>query len=155
MVAHGDDQRLLTEIANNLGVGTETIDPAYEDPGDWLVKEARLPPNVDPANSELADPEARSRMAKVFDHGLNNPTGYVLPVALMALPRGVRFTNRVKPIMSGIVTPNTSADSTTWRMVMRVRRAMSSAPMSEPTLITIAYAFEQASRKRVPPPDLP
>ncbi len=76
----GDDQRLLVEIANNLGVGTETIDPAYEDPGDWLVKEARLPPNVDPANSELADPEARSRMAKVFDHGLNNPTGYVLPV---------------------------------------------------------------------------
>lgn len=76
----GDDQRLLTEIAANLGVGTETIDAAYEDPGDWLVKEARLPPNVDPANSELADPEARARMARVFDNGLNNPTGYVLPV---------------------------------------------------------------------------
>ncbi len=29
------------------------------------------------------------------------------------------------------------------------------ASCSEPTLITIAYAFEQASRKRVPPPDLP
>jgi amidase len=29
------------------------------------------------------------------------------------------------------------------------------AACSEPTLITIAYAFEQASRKRVPPPDLP
>lgn len=76
----GDDQRLLSEIAANLGVGTETIDAAYEDPGDWLVKEARLPPNVDPANSELADPEARARMARVFDNGLNNPTGYVLPV---------------------------------------------------------------------------
>ncbi len=76
----GDDQRLLTEIAANLGIGTETIDAAYEDPGDWLVKEARLPPNVDPANPELADPEARARMAKVFDHGLNNATGYVLPV---------------------------------------------------------------------------
>ncbi len=29
------------------------------------------------------------------------------------------------------------------------------AACSEPTLVTIAYAFEQASRKRVPPPDLP
>lgn len=29
------------------------------------------------------------------------------------------------------------------------------ASCSEPTLITIAYAFEQASKKRVPPPDLP
>ncbi|WP_417308253.1 DUF2126 domain-containing protein [Devosia sp.] len=76
----GDDQRLLTEIATNLGLGTETIDPAYEDPGDWLVKEARLPENVDPNNPELADPEARARMARVFNHGLNNPTGYVLPV---------------------------------------------------------------------------
>ncbi len=76
----GDDQRLLAEIAENLGVGVETIDAAYEDPGEWLVKEARLPENVDPANSELADPEARARMAKVFDHGLNQPTGYVLPV---------------------------------------------------------------------------
>jgi len=29
------------------------------------------------------------------------------------------------------------------------------AACSEPTLITIAYAFEQASKKRVPPPNLP
>ncbi|MDB5541258.1 MAG: dehydrogenase, partial [Devosia sp.] len=88
----GDDQRLLTEIATNLGVGHETIDAAYEDPGDWLVKEARLPPNVDPANSELADPEARARMARVFDNGLNNPTGYVLPVQRWnALPDRTRW----------------------------------------------------------------
>ena len=75
-----DAQELLGEIAVNLGLGTETIDAAYEDPGDWLLKEANLPPNVDPANSELADPEARSRMATVFERGLNRPTGYVLPV---------------------------------------------------------------------------
>src|SRR5690606_13383848 len=53
---------------------------AYEDPGEWLLKEARLPENVDPANSELADPEARARIAKVFERGLTKPTGYVLPV---------------------------------------------------------------------------
>jgi uncharacterized protein (DUF2126 family)/transglutaminase-like putative cysteine protease len=71
---------LLAGIAENLGLGTETIDAAYEDPADWLLKEAKLPANVDPSNPELADPEARARMARVFQHGLTAPTGYVLPV---------------------------------------------------------------------------
>jgi len=75
-----DARQLLLGIATNLGLGGDTIDAAYEDPGDWLLKEAKLPANVDPANSELQDPEARSRMAKVFERGLTNPTGYVLPV---------------------------------------------------------------------------
>ena len=75
-----DAQRLLVEMAAGLGLGTETIDAAYEDPAEWVVKEAKLPDNVDPANSELADPEARARMAKVFERGLNTATSYVLPV---------------------------------------------------------------------------
>ena len=72
--------QFLTSFASNLGLSGETIDAAYEDPGEWLLKEAKLPDNVDPANSELADPEARTRMAKVFDRGLTKPTSYVLPV---------------------------------------------------------------------------
>jgi len=78
--APADAQHLLTAIAGHLGLSGDTIDAAYEDPAEWLVKEARLPANVDPANPELADPEARARMAKVFAHGLNTPTSYVLPV---------------------------------------------------------------------------
>jgi uncharacterized protein (DUF2126 family) len=35
---------------------------------------------VDPADSKLADPEERSRMARVFDEGLNKPKGFVLPI---------------------------------------------------------------------------
>ncbi|MBU1307198.1 MAG: transglutaminase family protein, partial [Alphaproteobacteria bacterium] len=77
---HEDARRFLTAFATNLGLTGETIAEAYEDPGEWLLKEANLPANVDPANSELADPEARSRIAKVFERGLTNPTGYVLPV---------------------------------------------------------------------------
>ena len=75
-----DAETLLGAIAEHLGVGTETIAPAYEDPGEWLLKEARLPDNVDPINSELEDAEARSRMKTVFERGLTRPTGYVLPV---------------------------------------------------------------------------
>ena len=72
--------QFMRAFASNLGLTGETMDAAYEDPGEWLLKEAKLPSNVDPSNSELADAEARSRMAKVFEHGLTKPTGYVLPV---------------------------------------------------------------------------
>jgi len=37
-------------------------------------------PNVDPSDSRLSDPEERSRMARVFDQGLNVPKGFVLPI---------------------------------------------------------------------------
>jgi uncharacterized protein (DUF2126 family) len=75
-----DARRFLEAFARNLGITSDTIAAAYEDPGEWLLKEANLPANVDPANSELTDPEARSRIAKVFERGLTTPTGYVLPV---------------------------------------------------------------------------
>jgi uncharacterized protein (DUF2126 family)/transglutaminase-like putative cysteine protease len=79
--AEPDDARdLLREIGAELGVGGDTVEAAYEDPGDWLLKEAKLPGNVDPSNPELVDAEARARMARVFEHGLTTPTGYVLPV---------------------------------------------------------------------------
>ena len=73
-------EALLSGIAGALGLSTETIAPAYEDPAEWLVKEGNLPVNVDPSNSELKDPEERARMARVFERGLTEPSGYVLPV---------------------------------------------------------------------------
>src|SRR5690606_35943083 len=71
---------LLGEIAEALGIESEMVVPAYEDPGEWILKEAKLPDNVDSANPKLKDPEGRSRIARVFDRGLSEPSGYVLPV---------------------------------------------------------------------------
>ena len=73
-------QELLREIAAELEVEEDNVLPAYEDAGEWLLKEAQLPPNVTPENSELKDPEARQRLAAVFNRGLTNPVGFVLPV---------------------------------------------------------------------------
>ncbi len=73
-------QELLREIAAELDLPEQNILPAYEDPAEWLIREAKLPPNVTPENSELEDAEARHRIATVFDRGLTTPVGFVLPV---------------------------------------------------------------------------
>jgi uncharacterized protein (DUF2126 family)/transglutaminase-like putative cysteine protease len=76
-------------VAQKLGLGPEYALPAYEDPALWIQKEAGLPQNVDPSDSKLSDPEERLRMARVFDHGLTTPKGYVLPIQ--------RWNAEVKP----------------------------------------------------------
>nr|WP_249787176.1 transglutaminase family protein [Bradyrhizobium sp. BRP23] len=75
-----DAEAFMEGTAARLGVDLGYIMPAYEDPAYWLQKEAELPVNVDPTDSKLSDPEARARMARVFDQGLNTPRGFVLPI---------------------------------------------------------------------------
>lgn len=71
---------LLETIAGELGIEKSYVVAAYEDPAEWLLKEANLPANVTPENSKLKDPEERHRIARVFERGLTKPSGYVLPV---------------------------------------------------------------------------
>ncbi len=70
----------LHAMAEELAVPNDAIVPAYEDVGEWILREAKLPDNVTPENSKLKDPEERQRIARVFDNGLTKPTGYVLPI---------------------------------------------------------------------------
>lgn len=73
-------ETLLRTVAERLGVDPAHAEPAFEDPSYWLVREARLPDNVDPSDSKLDDPEERARLSRVFDRGLHKPSGMVLPV---------------------------------------------------------------------------
>jgi uncharacterized protein (DUF2126 family)/transglutaminase-like putative cysteine protease len=76
-----EEARLFAEaLARRLRVGAEFLVTAYEDPLTYLVKERNLPVNVDPRDSKLEDPEERERMRRVFERGLGNPVGYVLPL---------------------------------------------------------------------------
>ena len=73
-------EHFTDDIATRLGLDHEFAIPAYEDPTHWMLKEAELPPNVDPADPKIDDPETRARMVRTFERGLSNPSGFVLPV---------------------------------------------------------------------------
>ena len=75
-----DAARFIEVLASCLGLTAETITPGFEDPYYYLWREAGLPINVDPLQSDLKDPLERKRLARLLDRGLEKPTGYVLPL---------------------------------------------------------------------------
>lgn len=79
-VTHKNAQQFIDQLAGRLGLSGEFIVPAYEDPMHWLNKEGQLPVNVTPEDSKLEDAEERTRMRVVFERGLSQPTGYILPI---------------------------------------------------------------------------
>ncbi len=75
-----DAETLGRAVAHRLGLDEDAVLPAYEDPWHFLAEERRLPENLTPETNELDDPLARERLARVFERGLGQPTGYALPV---------------------------------------------------------------------------
>ncbi len=67
-------------LARRLGLDPEYVNPAFEDPVYYLQKERQLPVNVDPVDNRLSDAGERERLRRVFERGLDTPTGFVLPV---------------------------------------------------------------------------
>ncbi|VTS04404.1 transglutaminase family protein [Tuwongella immobilis] len=77
---YAEAQLFARTLAKRLGVDPDFARPAYEDPVYFLQKEGRLPVNVDPTDSKLDDAEERERLRRVFQRGLDNPVGFVLPL---------------------------------------------------------------------------
>ena len=73
--------RLLHSVARRLGVSEGYVFAAFEDVFFYLLRERKLPANVDPLDSQLADPLERARLARLFGGELGDPVGYVLPIA--------------------------------------------------------------------------
>jgi len=67
-------------LARRLAVGEDFVLTAYEDPLEYSHKERMLPINVDPKDSKLSDAEERERLRRVFERGLDQPVGFVLPL---------------------------------------------------------------------------
>jgi len=72
--------RFIHALAERLAVDPRCAEAAYEDALYYLWKERRLPPNVDPDQNRLKNPEDRARLAKVFEQGLDAIIGYALPL---------------------------------------------------------------------------
>lgn len=73
-------ERFIRQLARRLGIDTKYVVPGYEDTLYYLWKEGTLPVNVNPLRANLRDSQERQRVAKLLSHGLNNPSGYALPL---------------------------------------------------------------------------
>jgi uncharacterized protein (DUF2126 family) len=79
---HGpkDARELLTRISRIVGTDPKYMLPAYEDAFYYTWKERRLPANVTPEKTNLKDKLERDRIARLFQRGLDEVAGYVLPI---------------------------------------------------------------------------
>ncbi len=79
---HGiaEAKRFISLLTDRLKVSRRFIRESYEDIFYYLYKEQRLPVNVSPADSKLADAEGRVQLARAFEGGLGKVVGYVLPL---------------------------------------------------------------------------
>ena len=72
--------KFVLKLTERLGLPADNALPAYEDTLHYMLRERRLPVNVDPTDSRLKNAEERARLLDVFERGLGTPRGYVLPL---------------------------------------------------------------------------
>ncbi len=123
-------ERFARTLADRLDVEPDCVLPAYEDPWHFLAAERALPPDVDPLDAPLDDPEARARLARVFERGLGTPVGFVLPVQRWNARDGRRWQSE--------------------RWVLR-RRHLFVAPGDSP----VGFRLPLGSLSWIPPADYP
>ncbi len=75
-----DAERFGIELTKHLGIDPKNISPTYEDPIYWALEEGKLPVNLDPMAVNLKDSVQRHTLANLLEKGLNNPSGFVLPL---------------------------------------------------------------------------
>lgn len=74
-------QKFIVALTEKLGLDKRFALPGYEDAEFYLKREGRLPKNVSVTNSKLSNEQERKRLRKVFDQGLTEKVGYVLPLS--------------------------------------------------------------------------
>jgi uncharacterized protein (DUF2126 family)/transglutaminase-like putative cysteine protease len=88
-------RQFLQTLARRLQVSDEFCISAFEDVFYYMWKERRLPVNVDPLDSKLADPIERRTVARVFEEGLDRVIGFVLPLRrIRTEQRRLRWTSQ-------------------------------------------------------------
>jgi len=75
-----DAKRFIEHLSARLGLGTQYITPGYEDAWYYMWRERKLPLNVNVFDSKIDDELERSRIRRIFNQGVNEVVGYVLPI---------------------------------------------------------------------------
>ncbi|MDA1137147.1 MAG: transglutaminase family protein [Planctomycetota bacterium] len=80
---YGSDEagRFTNLLARVLGANANHVVPGYEDAFYFAWLEENLPQNLDPFKANLKDPLERQKLARVLRGGLDEPVGFVLPLA--------------------------------------------------------------------------
>ncbi|MDD5390676.1 MAG: transglutaminase family protein [Gallionellaceae bacterium] len=71
----------MEALCSRLGLPAAYSQAGYEDALHYLLKEAEHPANLDLAKINLKDPIERRSLADKLSRGLDEPVGYVLPIA--------------------------------------------------------------------------
>ncbi|HEX6766036.1 MAG TPA: transglutaminase family protein, partial [Polyangiaceae bacterium] len=80
-----DDARAFVHaLALRLGVSPAHSQPGYEDAFHYMLRERKLPINVDVLDNRIEDELERERVSRIFEQGLKTVVGYALPLK----PRG-------------------------------------------------------------------
>ncbi|HLK81610.1 MAG TPA: transglutaminase family protein [Xanthobacteraceae bacterium] len=96
-------KRFAEGVAARLGIRSDHVVPAYEDPVRQMLKEGDWPDNIDPSNPKIDDPAERKRILREFERRLTVPTGFVLPLQPSPYPPSpVARTSR--PLRAGETT---------------------------------------------------
>ncbi len=72
--------RFAARLAARLGVDGRHTQPGYEDAYYYMLRERRLPVNVNVLDNRLDDEMERERVARVFERGLKQVVGHTLPL---------------------------------------------------------------------------
>ncbi|NNC55408.1 MAG: IMP dehydrogenase, partial [Pseudomonadales bacterium] len=76
-----DAQAFAEALAASAGIDKKYINAAYENAPFFIGQEENLPVGVDPYSAKLKDGLDRLRLARVLRQGLDQPCGFVLPLA--------------------------------------------------------------------------
>ena len=76
-----------------LGADPKWLIPAHEDVLYYMWREKRLPQNVRPEESNLADKLERKRFTRLFNQGVDEVVGYALPLERRMTAQGLRWTS--------------------------------------------------------------
>lgn len=77
-------EQFLVGVAARLGVDGQHVFPAFEDAFYYAWRERRLPVNVDVQDPRVSDAQECARLVRVFERGLDQAVGHVLPLARTA-----------------------------------------------------------------------